>query len=90
MADNTQIINLYTELAENPSKDFGWDKGLKNALAHGYKQEWIDKISSNTLEFCAAVGNPFKSAEIEDVECTGHNHYTTAETTKGATFKQLK
>ena len=65
MADNTQIINLYTELAENPSKDFGWDKGLKNALAHGYKQEWIDKISSNTLEFCAAVGNPFKSAEIK-------------------------
>ncbi|MFT5661817.1 MAG: arsenite methyltransferase [Sulfurimonas sp.] len=64
MTDNTQIIELYTELAQNPNKDFGWDKGLENALAHGYKQEWIEKIPSKVWEFCAAVGNPFKDAEI--------------------------
>ena len=65
MADNTQIIELYTELAKNPKKDFGWDKGLDNAKAHGYKQEWIDRIPSNVWEFCAAVGNPFKEAKIK-------------------------
>lgn len=66
MADNTQIIELYTELAENPNKDFGWDKGLENAKAHGYKDEWIEKIPSKVWAFCAAVGNPFKDAEINE------------------------
>lgn len=65
MADNTQIINLYTELAENPHKDFGWDKGLENAKAHGYKQAWIDAIPDQVWDFCAAVGNPFSHADIK-------------------------
>lgn len=77
MASNTQIIELYTELAKNPNKDFGWDKGLENAKAHGYKQEWIEKIPSRVWEFCAAVGNPFEDAEINkgdtvlDLGCGG-------------------
>ena len=65
MTDNSQIINLYTELAENPNKDFGWDKGLQNAMAHGYKQEWITDISSTVWDYCAAVGNPFTHADIK-------------------------
>ncbi len=66
MADNKQIIELYTELAQNPKKDFGWEKGLGNAKAHGYKQEWIDTLGSKVWEFCAAVGNPFESANIKE------------------------
>lgn len=66
MADNKQIIDLYTELAENPSKDFGWAKGLENAKAHGYKQEWIDAIDSKVWDYCAAVGNPFLEADIKE------------------------
>jgi ubiquinone/menaquinone biosynthesis C-methylase UbiE len=65
MSDNTKIIELYTDLAQNPKKDFGWDKGLENAIAHGYKQEWIDKIPLKVWEFCAAVGNPFENAQIK-------------------------
>jgi len=65
MADNKQIIELYTELAQNPQKDFGWDKGLENAKAHGYKQEWIDALDSKVWDFCAAVGNPFLEANIK-------------------------
>ncbi|MFK5938821.1 MAG: methyltransferase domain-containing protein [Sulfurimonas sp.] len=65
MANHKQIIDLYTKLAQNPNKDFGWDKGLENAIAHGYKQEWIDKLPSHVWEFCAAVGNPFENAEIK-------------------------
>jgi len=66
MAGYHQIINLYTELAENPKKDFGWDKGLENAKAHDYKQTWIDTLPSEVWEYCAAVGNPFKDADIKE------------------------
>ncbi len=66
MADNTQIIELYTELAENPNKDFGWDKGLENAKAHGYKEEWIKALPEEIWKYCAAVGNPFNEADIQE------------------------
>ncbi|HEY9190009.1 MAG TPA: methyltransferase domain-containing protein [Sulfurovum sp.] len=65
MAENKQIIELYTELALNPDKDFGWDKGLNNAQAHGYRQEWIEAIPSPVWQYCAAVGNPFTQADIK-------------------------
>ena len=65
MADNTQIIDLYTELANNPNKDFGWDKGLQNAISHDYKEEWINATPTEAWKFCAAVGNPFTHADIK-------------------------
>ena len=55
MAGYHQIINLYTELAENPKKDFGWDKGLENAKAHDYKQVWIDTLPSEVWEYCKVL-----------------------------------
>jgi len=64
MAENNQIIELYTRLAEDPKQDFGWEKGLDNAKAHGYKQEWLEIISDDVWAYCAAVGNPFNIAEI--------------------------
>ncbi|HHD78296.1 MAG TPA: class I SAM-dependent methyltransferase [Epsilonproteobacteria bacterium] len=66
MADSTQIIELYTELAQNPDKEFGWAKGLENAKAHGYKQEWIDTLPLEIWDYCASVGNPFKDADIKE------------------------
>jgi len=62
------IIALYTQLASNPDDDFGWDKGLKNAINHGYKQEWIDALDDSIWKYCAAVGNPFNSADIRPGE----------------------
>lgn len=53
------VIALYTQLALNPEKDFGWDKGLDNAKSHGYKDEWLDALPSHIWDYCAAVGNPF-------------------------------
>lgn len=53
------VIALYTELALNPKKDFGWDKGLDNAKSHDYKNEWISALPSHIWDYCAAVGNPF-------------------------------
>jgi len=55
------IVDLYTELANNPDKDFGWDKGLQNALNHDYKDAWVKQIPSDVWAYCAAVGNPFNA-----------------------------
>ena len=44
---NDSILDLYTELANNPDKDFGWDTGLQNARNHGYKEAWIEAIPGN-------------------------------------------
>ena len=69
------VIDLYTELANNPDKDFGWDKGLQNALNHDYKDEWIKKIPEKIWNYCATVGNPFnagnfnKGDSILDIGC---------------------
>ena len=74
MSQNS-IIELYTDLATNPDKDFGWEKGLQNAVSHNYKKEWIDNIPSEVWEYCAAVGNPFdagvisKGMDVLDIGC---------------------
>ncbi|MDO9056521.1 MAG: methyltransferase domain-containing protein [Sulfuricurvum sp.] len=60
------IITLYSDLAKNPDKDFGWDKGVKNARNHGYKEEWIEKLPTAMWDYCAAVGNPFELGEFPE------------------------
>lgn len=62
------IVDLYTDLANNPSKDFGWEKGLQNALNHGYRKEWIDRIPDEIWSYCAAVGNPFNAGVFNEGE----------------------
>lgn len=64
MSQNS-IIDLYTDLAVNPEKDFGWQTGLKNALDHKYKIEWIENIPDEIWKYCAAVGNPFDNDAIK-------------------------
>lgn len=61
---NNSILDLYTELANNPDKNFGWDTGLKNAHNHGYKQAWIEAIPEEVWNYSAAVGNPFNAGEL--------------------------
>lgn len=60
---NHSILDLYTDLANNPGKDFGWDTGLKNARNHGYNESWIETIPEEIWSYCAAVGNPFNYLE---------------------------
>jgi len=62
--NHDSIVNLYTDLANNPDKDFGWDKGLQNAINHDYKSEWIKQIPNDIWRYCAAVGNPFSVGAI--------------------------
>jgi ubiquinone/menaquinone biosynthesis C-methylase UbiE len=58
------VIALYSDLAENPNKDFGWYKGIENARNHGYKEEWINTLPKSIWDYCAAVGNPFGLGEF--------------------------
>jgi arsenite methyltransferase len=62
------IVDLYTDFANNPDRNFGWDKGLQNALNHGYKPEWINSIPEKIWSYCAAVGNPFRAGDLHSGE----------------------
>jgi len=59
-----QVRLLYTELAQNPEKDFGWGKGKENARTLGYADEWLNRLPDIVWESAAAVGNPFSLGPI--------------------------
>ena len=59
-----QIRLLYTELAQNPEKDFGWGKGKENAGRLGYADEWLERLPDTVWESAAAVGNPFSLGPV--------------------------
>jgi arsenite methyltransferase len=61
---NQSILDIYTELANNPDNDFGWDTGLQNVRNHGYKETWIEAIPEQVWSYSAAVGNPFNAGEL--------------------------
>ncbi len=63
-----QIRSLYTELALQPSKDFGWKKGKENARQLGYADEWLARLPDVVWESAAAVGNPFALGAIQPGE----------------------
>jgi ubiquinone/menaquinone biosynthesis C-methylase UbiE len=69
MQQQQQIISLYSSLAEDPSKEFGWKKGRENALALGYNEAWFEALPTGVWDYCAAVGNPFEQGEIGRNEC---------------------
>ena len=64
MTDYKQIVELYSELADKPETDFGWAKGLENAKAHNYADEWFEKLPTKIWNYCATVGNPFSLGKI--------------------------
>lgn len=59
-----RIRLLYTGLALNPEGDFGWDKGIENARALGYAEEWLEELPMEVWESCAAVGNPLSMGPL--------------------------
>jgi len=54
-----QVRDLYTELAQQPGRDFGWGKGRGNAQRLGYDPAWLARLPDCVWESAAAVGNPF-------------------------------
>jgi len=60
----TRSKALYTTLANEPHRDFGWGKGKENARSLGYAPEWLETLPDAVWESAAAVGNPFAVAAI--------------------------
>ena len=56
-----QVRTLYTELALNWQRDFGWGKGKDNARALGYDPAWLERLPEVVWESAAAVGTPSPS-----------------------------
>jgi arsenite methyltransferase len=63
-----EVRSLYTELALQPEKDFGWGKGKENARALGYDTAWLERLPDVVWESAAAVGNPFSLGPIHPGE----------------------
>ena len=54
-----QVRVLYTALAQQPERNFGWEKGKGNAQRLGYDPAWLARLPDCVWESAAAVGNPF-------------------------------
>jgi arsenite methyltransferase len=54
-----EVRALYTALAQQPERDFGWEKGRSNAQRLGYDPAWLARLPDGVWESAAAVGNPF-------------------------------
>lgn len=63
-----QIRSLYTDLALQPDRDFGWGKGKDNARRLGYDPAWLERLPDPVWESAAAVGNPFSMGAIHPGE----------------------
>lgn len=68
VAPSDEVLALYSELARNPGKEFGWGKGKENARALGYEARWLERLPQRVWESTAAVGNPFSLGRIRPGE----------------------
>lgn len=63
-----QVRDLYTALALQPERDFGWGKGKANARHLGYDPAWLEALPESVWESAAAVGNPFALGPLKPGE----------------------
>ena len=63
-----QVRDLYTTLAQQPERDFGWGKGKANAQQLGYDPVWLEALPESVWESAAAVGNPFGLGPLQPGE----------------------
>jgi len=62
---HTQLLELYTRLAQEPDLDFGWGKGKENARQLGYTEAWLNQLPDSVWESAAAIGNPFSLGPVQ-------------------------
>lgn len=62
----SELLTLYTRLANEPEADFGWGRGRENARRLGYTEEWLAALPDCVWESSAAVGNPFALGDIQE------------------------
>jgi ubiquinone/menaquinone biosynthesis C-methylase UbiE len=57
------VRQMYTEVANLPSKQFHFPTGRSACLFVGYPEDWLDRLPATAVESFAGVGFPFR-AEI--------------------------
>jgi ubiquinone/menaquinone biosynthesis C-methylase UbiE len=61
------VQQMYTEVADLPSKQFHFPTGRSACLFVGYPEAWLDKLPPTAVESFAGVGFPYRA----DVMCEG-------------------
>lgn len=90
-----EVRALYTALAQQPERDFGWDKGKGNAQRLGYDPTWLARLPDGVWESAAAVGNPFalgpinRGETVVDIGCGAGADLCVAALLVGATGQAI-
>jgi SAM-dependent methyltransferase len=58
------VQQMYTEVADLPSKEFHFPTGRSACLFVGYPEEWLDHLPATAVESFAGVGFPFRAEVI--------------------------
>ena len=60
-----EIIRMYQEVADDPSKEFHFFHGREAAEMFGYDPEWLDWAPPGAMDSFAGVGNPHERAKLQ-------------------------
>jgi len=63
-----EIINMYQEVADDPSKEFHFFHGREAAEMFGYDPQWLDQAPAGAVDSFAGVGNPHERANLQPGE----------------------
>lgn len=63
-----EIINMYQEVADDPSKEFHFFHGREAAEMFGYDPLWLDQAPAGAVDSFAGVGNPHERANLRPGE----------------------
>lgn len=55
------VREMYSEVANLPSKQFHFPTGRSACLFVGYPEDWLDRVPASALESFAGVGFPFRA-----------------------------
>jgi ubiquinone/menaquinone biosynthesis C-methylase UbiE len=60
------VQQMYTEVAELPSKQFHFPTGRSACLFVGYPEAWLDRLPPTAVESFAGVGFPFRADVVRE------------------------
>jgi arsenite methyltransferase len=63
-----EIIRMYQEVAEDPSKEFHFFHGREAAELFEYERAWLDRVPAGAVASFAGVGNPHLRSDIQPGE----------------------
>jgi arsenite methyltransferase len=59
------VRQMYSDVANSPTKQFHFPTGRSACLFVGYPEEWLDRVPASAVESFAGVGFPFRAGVIQ-------------------------